>query len=579
MKKIILLTVFLFSCFFLFSPKDTHALSADFGGLYYYVQNPWGQRIGGATVSTWGNAGAEPYNLLAANGGWITDGSWHAGLPALSCRNASFINFYNGGNNVWGVHRSTGATDGNGFRRVSAHYLAYTQGVWGFVCYCDNFDTSITHPNYYSWQQGGGGYGFANNWDYGYTITLTPIPPPTCTITVDRNPISAGTDSTTVRWNSHGAVTSAKDINGAPVSPSGTAVVSPESTTTYGLRPTGPGGTGPLCSVTLNVRPKPTCTLSDGRPRLAHWISGTSVSNNANLWSGYEMTTSWIGDSNTSLIKWTLSKDNQCIWGYYRDGYNQAACNDSAAWSPNTRNDGPMPQWRLEPGVYWSTLRMHNGLPGGDTTCVRGPFNVTSCPAPDLPPLIINPSTIEQGQSTTITYAPSGADWCWIWAKDSAGNDIAGTGEWCNATNGSHTVTYTPATPRTYHVKIGKSGCSETEETIPIIVNVSNACPSLSANPGSIASGDTSSLSWGGGNNVSSISLLQRPEGVVDPVTFLSNVNINGGSVTVTPPETTIYYLDVVYNGSPETHRCPVAGVTVTVQGDQSGNDTTVPPN
>lgn len=565
MRKLFFLlpVIFVMSLFFL-PAKNTHAVSANFGGLAVKAQNPQGQGIPGARITVWG-AGGNSYTLYAPNGAFYLDPP--TGSPWLSCSRFSFINFINGG---WGGVNYNGVSDGyaggDGWRVSSAFFTAYQSGVWGLSCFCAPFSVSISAPGYYTYT--------ANNWYPGNdgwstpVVTLTPIPPPSCSITVDRNLISAGSDSTTLRWTSANATWNQWGAL------SGSTVVSPDSTQTYTMSVSGPGGTR-SCSRTLNVKPLPTCHAGNGGTRIPHRINGADVPDNANLLSGYDITTGWAADSNTTHVKWTLTKDGACIWGY-NGAYTADACNSNSPWSTSTYNAGPMPQWSLQPGQYWSVLRMTNGLPGGDVACARGPFNVSACPMPGLT-ASVDKSSINQGEAVNITYTPNDASYCWLWSTDASGNVLdAGN---CDATNGTHSRSYIPNTSRTYHVRVGKPNCPENTVDLPVSVSVTNSCPSLSANPNVVRQGETVRLSWSGGRNVQSFDVKQQPDGGTLATLYAGAQGIANGYIDVMPSATTDYSLDVLFNDNTRNPNCALTQTNVRVNPSQTGGDQPVPPN
>lgn len=112
----------------------------------------------------------------------------------------------------------------------------------------------------------------------------------------------------------------------------------------------------------------------------------------------------------------------------------------------------------------------------------------------------------------------------------------------------------------------------------PKVLNCSvNICPTLSSSPSEVTQGDPVKLSWSGGSNVASISITHKPSSSISPLALINGVNVGGGSLSVVPSETTLYYLNVTYNGSATPVSCPSDGVPVTVRQNQSGNERVVP--
>ncbi len=105
-------------------------------------------------------------------------------------------------------------------------------------------------------------------------VTVLVNPPPTVSISVDPGEIIIG-ESATLSWSTQNADTVEIDTGFGLVATEGSQEISPNTTTTYTLTATGPGGTE-TGSFTVTVRPLPAVTLSADPPTV--WDSDTTLS-------------------------------------------------------------------------------------------------------------------------------------------------------------------------------------------------------------------------------------------------------------------------------------------------------------
>ena len=125
-------------------------------------------------------------------------------------------------------------------------------------------------------------------------------------------------------------------------------------------------------------------------------------------------------------------------------------------------------------------------------------------------------------------------------------------------------------------IAIGSGG--DIKCSTPDITVFDNTCPNLTATSSSVKQGDPVTLSWSGGENVSTITIKQKPTGSTESLAIINNVTVGGGSLEVIPSVTTVYSLDVIYTDD-SAEVCPLAGIEVKVRPDQSGTEGPVPPN
>jgi hypothetical protein len=170
--------------------------------------------------------------------------------------------------------------------------------------------------------------------------------------------------------------------------------------------------------------------------------------------------------------------------------------------------------------------------------------------APTISSFGANPSTITSGSSATLSWSTSGATAISI----SPGNFTS------SQPSGSTSVS--PTTTTTYTLTATNAAGSSTQQ-ITITVNSSSSKPtinSFSANPTTISSGSSSTLSWSA-TGATSIALT--------PGTFTSS-NASG-STSVSPTATTTYTLTATNSSGSTT-----AAAQVTVSSGSSGGPLTI---
>jgi hypothetical protein len=129
--------------------------------------------------------------------------------------------------------------------------------------------------------------------------------------------------------------------------------------------------------------------------------------------------------------------------------------------------------------------------------------------------LSANPPSITSGQSSVLTWSSTNATSC------------TGTGFTTSGTSGTATVS--PAATQIYGISCTGPGGTATANTTVTVGTVSTPTATLSANPTSISSGQSSTLTWGSTHATSCAG------------TGFTTGNVISGSVTVTPTVTTTY--------------------------------------
>lgn len=248
----------------------------------------------------------------------------------------------------------------------------------------------------------------------------------------------------------------------------GTLSVSPEETTTYTITATGPGGTA-TASATLTVTyPLPTVGFS---------------ANPASILIGTSSTLSW----NTTNAD-TVVIDN---------GIGSVDVNGSTTVSPS------------ETTTYTIMVTGPGGAASSTATVsVYGPPSVNLSATPD---------SIQPGESSTLEWSSTYVNSCII---EPGIGTVPATGS----------ITISPAETTVYTITATGSGGTATSSATIFVIYPQPAA-TLTANPDSIAAGETTMLIWSSTN--------------ADTVTIdngIGSVPLNG-SITVSPTETTTYTL------------------------------------
>jgi hypothetical protein len=319
------------------------------------------------------------------------------------------------------------------------------------------------------------------------TITVIIPPAPVInTFTASPTPIPIGSNST-LSWNISNIVTSVSINQGVGVvTTSGSASVSPTTNTSYTITAVGPGGTRTGIT-TVQVIPLPTSTFS-----------ATPI----NITTGNSSTLSWNSTNASS------ASIDQGIGGVSTTG--------TRLVTPTTTT------------TYSLTASNISGVSTSTTT-------VNVFPLPTINNFTVSPSTVNQGNSATLSWNISGA------VSITINNGIGAV----NAT-GSRNVN--PSSTTTY--VLTATNAAGGVRTATAILNV-NQIPTatFNASPTSIFTGQSSTLSWNT-TNASSVSISPN----------VGSVNANG-SRTVSPGTTTTYTLTATGSGGSITR---TAQVTVT---------------
>ena len=351
-----------------------------------------------------------------------------------------------------------------------------------------------TLPNSYP----SGQYTSANTWSFYATLSPASAPPaPTATISANPASITSG-QSSTLTWSS----TDATSCTGTGFTPSGTSgsqAVSPTSNTTYYITCTGGGGTSPAASATVTVTPAADTTP----PSVPTGLTATAVS------------------SSQINLSWNASTDNVGVTGYriYRNGTQIGAATTNSysdtGLSANTTYSYTVSAYDAagntssqSSSASATTLPTTASFQVGDRMVTTANLNVRATPSTGGSLLGTQP----QGSLGTLIGGPTIADGYIWWNVD---------------------------------YDTGPDGWSVQEyiaKTTPI------PTAALSANPASITSGQSSTLTWSSTDATSCTGTGFTPSGT-------------SGSQAVSPTSNTTYYITCTGGGGTS----PAASATVTV--------------
>ena len=209
---------------------------------------------------------------------------------------------------------------------------------------------------------------------------------------------------------------------------------------------------------------------------------------------------------------------------------------DSCTIEPGIGTVGTSGSIAVSPGETTTyTIRASEWWPGWSAEATAQATVQVTYPAPTAS-LSANPATVQAGDSVTLTWSTANAD------SVSIEPAIGGVGE-------SGSITVTPTLPTTTYILTasGRGGTANAIAAVTVIYPAPTA--SISANPASIVSGQSATLSW----STTTADTVTIDQGI-------GTVAANG-SITVTPTQTTTYTITVTGPGGTKTS---IAMVTVT---------------
>lgn len=290
------------------------------------------------------------------------------------------------------------------------------------------------------------------------TVTVSAASAPTVTLIATPATITSGQGST-LAWTSANA-TSVTWVGYGPVSLNGNAGVWPNTTTTYTVTATGPGGTT-SASATITVD----ATAAVASPGIAPTVTLTA-------------TPSTVSSGQGTTLAWTSANATSVTWV----GVGSVSLNGNAGVWPNAT----------------TTYTVTATGPGG-TSSASATVTVTGTTIAASPPtvtLTATPSTINLGQGATLTWTSANATsltWNGVGPVSLNGN----AGVWPSATT-TYTVTATgPGGTTSASATVTVTGSSTPSSTTP------PPSVTLTATPATIASGQSTTLAWTSANATS----------------------------------------------------------------------------
>jgi len=319
--------------------------------------------------------------------------------------------------------------------------------------------------------------------DWGQVLVTVTSAAPTAGISA--NPTSiAGGGSSTLTWTSTNALSAT--LNGAAVAVNGSQAVSPASTTTYTFITTSSSGATATAQATVTVgSTDPTAGIT---------------ADPASIPTGGSATLTW---TSTNAVSATLNGA-------------AVAVNGTQTVSPSAT----------------TTYTFIATSSSGGTATAQTTVTVNASSGPPAAGIVANPTSIASGSSSTLTWT----------TKNAVSADLNGAQV---ALNGSQTVSPTAST--TYRITARNAAGAIDWGQVVVTVTSSGPTAGITANPTSIASGGSSTLTWTS-TNAASATL----NGATVPVS---------GSQTVSPTAKTTYTF--IVTGSTGTTAQAQATVTV----------------
>jgi hypothetical protein len=269
--------------------------------------------------------------------------------------------------------------------------------------------------------------------------------PPVATISAAATTVASGA-MTTLTWDSTNATacTGSDGWTGA-LSPSGSQMTAALTTsTTYSLTCSGPGGTSSPAAVTVVVAPAATVTLM-ANPQTV--VAGA-----------------------TSTLVWTST--------------NATSCSASGGWSGDLATSGTQVTAALTTSTAYSLTCTG---PGGASSPAAVTIAVGAVVPAATVSLAANPQSVAAGSTSTLTWTSTNATSC------------TASGGWtgAQATSGTQ-VTAALTTTTSYSLTCTGPGGASAPAAVTIAVGAvaPPATVSLAANPQTVATGATSTLTW-----------------------------------------------------------------------------------
>jgi len=284
--------------------------------------------------------------------------------------------------------------------------------------------------------------------------------------------------------------------NGSSIGSGTSITVSPTSSTTYYVR--SEGSCGPTSCVSVTVTVQSACTS----PSSAYASPST-------ICAGYSST----------LTVSPSSPGTNCTWKWYAGG-----CGSGSSVGSGTS----ITVYPSSTTTYYVRSEGSCGPSGCVTATVT--VNQNTCVSPIN--ASANPSTINLGQSSTLTVTPTspGSNCTWQWYAGSCG-----TGTYVGSGN---TISVSPSSTTTYYVRSEGSCGNSTCVSTTVTVNIPCTTPTTQASNITFNEIQTyqMTVNWTNGNGSSRIVKINTSNSFTNPVdgnTYSANTVYGGGEQTI----------------------------------------------
>ena len=359
------------------------------------------------------------------------------------------------------------------------------------------------------------------------SATVTVNPDPTATVQVSASPSTvASGNASSLTWSSTNATscTASGAWSGSKALSGSQSTGALNANSTYSLTCTGPGGSATQSTTVSVTPPAPTVdlaanpsTIASGSSATLSWSSNNATSCTASgAWSGsmpmsgsqstgalkanaaYKLTCTGVGGSATQsatvsvtspapppTISFSASpstvvsgSSSTLSWS----ATNATSCTASGGWSGSEAISGSQSTGALKANTTYTLTCTGAGGSAAQSATVT----VTS-PAPTVT-LSASPSTVTSGSASTLSWSSTNATAC------------SASGGWTGSepTSGSQSTGSLTATTAYTLTCSGSGGSAAQSATVTVAAPAPTA--SLSANPTSVASGGSSTLSWSSTN-------------------------------------------------------------------------------
>ncbi len=317
--------------------------------------------------------------------------------------------------------------------------------------------------------------------DAGPTVSwiVQPCAPSAPTVTLTANPTTVPSGSaSTLTWTSTNATacTASGDWSGSKALAGSESTGNLTASKTYSITCTGPGGTA-TDSAVVSVTTTP-------NPPLTPVVTAPSCSS-----TNYEVQISWPSVSNTIDV---FIDDNGSISSWWKQAIDGSTGSTSAPSGFAQRIPNGPQTLTFAPGTQHSVF-IQNGTVGGPVVT----WTVNPCvgPTPPTVTLVANPTTVDYGGSSILTWTSTNATSCVASTNWSGIKDISGT-ESTGSLTGSTAFSITCT---------GPGGSASATAAVAVNPQVFPPTVTLVANPTNVVYNGVSTLTWSSTNATSCV--------------------------------------------------------------------------